>query len=299
MAETLLIAGGVADANLAGLAEAAAAEGVPHRLVAVDPDRPPGITWQLGGALEFDGEPLQPSAMFCRYDVFSTLQRPDPAVGAAMSAWYATFTGYALVTGLRMLNAGIDPVTASKPAMLALAMAHGLPIPATTITNSVEQLDDAANRIAKPVAGGSYAMRLADALDGSPARYGVLAAPAIVQPLLAYPERRVYRVGRRLFAFDILAATLDARLDAAGEVRAIAIDQVPQPVIDGILALTDRVRCDFCAIDFKTDPRTGDLVFLELNNGPMFVGYDRAAGGEMAREMVRVLMDRHSGPAAG
>ena len=140
------------------------------------------------------------------------------------------------------------------------------------------------------MAGGSYAMRLDEAIATSEVRDGVLPAPAIVQPHLDYPERRVFRVGRKLFVFDIRATTLDSRLDPAGEIRQLPVSSLPPAIVDGVIALTGRVRCDFCAIDLKSDAGTGDLLFLELNNGPMFAGYDRAAGGDMAREMLRVLM---------
>ena len=108
-----------------------------------------------------------------------------------------------------------------------------------------------------------------------------------MQPRLVYPERRVYRIGTRYFAFDIGSRTTDSRLDGNSVIT--PVDDVDDATMDGIARLTDRIRCDFCAVDLKTDPQTGGLVFLELNNSPMFVGYDRTCDGAMAGAMARYL----------
>jgi D-alanine-D-alanine ligase-like ATP-grasp enzyme len=46
---------------------------------------------------------------------------------------------------------------------------------------------------------------------------------------------------------------------------------------------------DFGAADFKTDPDTGQLVFLELNTSPMFARFDLVSGGQLCAAMVHEL----------
>jgi hypothetical protein len=46
---------------------------------------------------------------------------------------------------------------------------------------------------------------------------------------------------------------------------------------------------DYGAADFKADPETGALRFLEINNGPMFTAFDRASEGRLTRAMAEHL----------
>ena len=159
----------------------------------------------------------------------------------------------------------------------------------TLVTNDQTQLGGltADGHIAKPVAGGSYVMELSEALDQAIWINGASPAPAMVQPRLTYPERRVYRVGARYFAFDIGSRTTDSRLDRGCVIT--PVEDIPEPTMAGIALLTDRIRCDFCAVDLKSDPQSGGLVFLELNNRPLFVGDDQTCGGGRAEAMARYL----------
>lgn len=109
---------------------------------------------------------------------------------------------------------------------------------------------------------------------------------------MRYPEFRVYRIGESYFACNINSETLDSRVDRQGSIIYLDIDTFPQDVLSKIKDLTTHIGCDFCAIDIKTDPETKELVFLELNNGPMFMGYDKTSGGTMAAEMVRYLIKK-------
>ena len=55
-------------------------------------------------------------------------------------------------------------------------------------------------------------------------------------------------------------------------------------------ALMRDLRMDFGAADFKTDPDTGELVFLELNTSPMFARFNQVSEGRLAADMVRQLL---------
>jgi hypothetical protein len=299
----LLIAGGKLDANLDWLASAAQRLGVACELVLVDADELPVFSWPLGeGAPTVGGRRIEATAAFVRYDVFSTIATRSQGASASAQAWFATFTSWCAIAGLFSFNQRVDFATGSKLAMLAQAARFGIPVPRTVVTNSadaVHGLGDPMSYIAKPVAGGSYVMGLDEALQSTQFERDLSPSPAIVQPRLAYPERRIYRIGNECFAFDIRAATIDSRLDAQGGIAPFPIDQLPRTVVEGLSRLTDELRCDFCAIDMKTDPATGELVFLELNNGPMFMGYDQTCGGAMAEAMVRYLVAGGAAQAAG
>jgi glutathione synthase/RimK-type ligase-like ATP-grasp enzyme len=66
------------------------------------------------------------------------------------------------------------------------------------------------------------------------------------------------------------------------------LPQVPQEV-SRLRNLMSRVGLDFGAADFKTDPETGQLVFLELNTSPMFARFDQVSGGKTCDAIVAEL----------
>jgi D-alanine-D-alanine ligase-like ATP-grasp enzyme len=50
-----------------------------------------------------------------------------------------------------------------------------------------------------------------------------------------------------------------------------------------------RLGLDFGAADFKTDPDTGELIFLELNTSPMFAKFDLVSGGQLTAAIIQEL----------
>lgn len=292
--DRLLIMGGGRDANLPWVAEAAEAMGIATQRVLINPQREPRFEWDLeAGAPVIDGEPFDCRAAFMRYDVFSALYTNAEFAAENATNWYTVFSSLCELGGVRILNGAIKMLSGSKLVMLALARQHGFAIPRTIIGNSRQQLDalgDPSGFIAKPVAGGTYCVELQDALAEADWMDGLGASPAIVQEKLRYPEFRLYRIGRRYFAFNIDSRSLDSRLDRQGGIVPIDISTFPAELIDQLTSLTDAIGCDFCAVDLKTDRDTEKLVFLELNNGPMFMGYDKTINGAMARQIVTHLM---------
>ena len=49
-------------------------------------------------------------------------------------------------------------------------------------------------------------------------------------------------------------------------------------------------RMTFGAADFKTDPDTGELCFLELNTSPMFAHFDQVSDGAVCRALLHHLL---------
>ena len=50
-----------------------------------------------------------------------------------------------------------------------------------------------------------------------------------------------------------------------------------------------RLGMDFGAADFKADPDTGQLLFLELNSSPMFARFDQISGGQLCAAIIQEL----------
>lgn len=286
----LLLAGGHDDLNLAVLAQAAQRANVGLLDLRLPATEGRAFCWNPGeGAARFDGTELRAKAGFIRHDVFGGIQDPRPEVSARALAWHQTVMGWLLSEpGIRIFNRRMSAAATNKPAALVLAKKAGLRIPPTTITNQpggfrAEQLD---SMIAKPVAGGDYCYSLAEALAKTDLRGGLAASPAIVQKRLVAPEVRIYVIGQSAFAFEVRSSSLDYRVNQDAEL--ILLPAVPQE-LPMLRQLMSGLRLDFGAADFKTDPDTGDLVFLELNTSPMFARFDHASQGRLCDAMLREL----------
>lgn len=212
-----------------------------------------------------------------------------PEVSARAYAWYQTVMGWLLSEpGIRIFNRRMSAAATNKPAALVMAKNAGLRIPPTTVTNQPggfhgEQLD---SMIAKPVAGGDYCYSLAEALAKTDLRSGLAASPAIVQKRLVPPEVRIYVIGQSAFAFEVRSNSLDYRVNQDAEL--VLLPDVP-PELSMLRQLMSQLGLDFGAADFKTDPDTGHLVFLELNTSPMFARFDQVSQGRLCEAMLREL----------
>jgi hypothetical protein len=278
----VLIAGGEADPNILSLLRRARERELPVLELLAGPGRTPALTWDVqADTLRVDGRVLRPGAAFMRYDVFHAMADRRPAVGFRAQAWYTALHGWMLShDDVRMVNRGYAGQV-NKPFMLRTADACGLRIPRTLITNeldALEGMDGAAEMIAKPVPGGGFTRLVGDLLRTTERREGRSAAPAIVQQRLVAPEVRIYGIGGRFIPFEVISDQLDYRADSATRVEPRPLASVPPALIAALARLMDRLGMEYGAADFKTDAATGELVFLEINSGPMFVAFDRASG---------------------
>lgn len=289
----LLIAGGLPDPNLHALAEAAAASGRPWVDLRVPAGASPPFHWDLDAALRPEGPSTPPwgdapwpTGAFLRQDVFAAMDDPRPEVSQRALGWFATVQGWLLAhPEVRLFNRDIAAVAFHKPAALGRARAAGLRTPPTWVSNDMSRLRPrmADPVIAKPVAGGGLCQTLADALEDVTAPFSPM--PALVQPQLVAPEIRLFVVGREHLAFEVRSPSLDYRA-----LQDAQLEQVPvPPEVQALRALMADFRMDFGAADFKTEPATGKLVFLELNTSPMFARFDQASGGALCRAMVEHL----------
>jgi len=286
----LLLAGGEDDPNLVALAKAATKAGVELLELRIAPGESPAFCWDpTAGAPRLSGRELKPSAAFIRYDVFAGMKDPRPAVNSRALAWYQTFMGWLLSEPcIRIFNRDASQIATNKPASLVHAREAGLSIPATLVTNEVERFgaDKLDSLVAKPVSGGDYCHPLADALNKAELRGGLAATPAIVQKRLVPPEVRIYVIGQFALAFEVRSSSLDYRVNQDAEL--ILLPEVPKELCM-LRKLMSRLEMDFGAADFKTDPDTGELLFLELNSSPMFAGFDQVSGGQLCAAIIHEL----------
>ena len=313
---SLLLAGGHYDPNLTVLADAAQAANVELLDMRLPASESPAFCWNLEeGAPRFQSQQInanhklaKATGAFIRHDVFGGMADPRPEVSARASGWYQTLMGWFLAEpGIRIFNRHISPAAMNKPAALVLAREAGLRIPQTSITNEVgkfaaNHLDRLAKHIhpedihlkqnqleemiVKPVLGGDYCYSLADALAKTDLRGGLAATPAIVQKRLIAPEVRIYVIGSSAFAYEVRSVSLDYRVNQDAEL--ILLPEVPHE-LSLLRKLMSRLGMDFGAADFKTDPDTGQLVFLELNTSPMFARFDHISGGQISAAIIHEL----------
>lgn len=304
--EPLLVVGGEDDPNIRHLLATLEREGLCHRALLIGPERAPALRWDLDGdELILDGEPLRAAGAFLRHDVFGPMRQRDDAgrrrAAERALSWHLCLVGWLEVhEQVRLLNRRHLGRANNKPAQLAVARRLGLKIPATRIANQLAALDDflaGADKIAKPVAGGSLTRDYAElraniqhrpGFDGEP----VAASPAIVQQRLVAPELRIYRVGDDLHAFVVDSPSLDYRERQDARLRPVELDTLDSALLAKLVALADGLGLDYAAADFKTDPQSGELCFLEINSAPMFAAFDRAAEGRLCASIIAWLRRR-------
>lgn len=288
-APRLLIAGGEADPNLRTLLERAMERGVRAYCALAGAHDDLRVEWDLdAGRLVIDGEEIAPTAAFLRHDVFTSRVRPHPAAGKRALAWTATLSGWLRAhPEVRVINRRLERDN-NKPHVLGVARGVGLEVPYTRVTNDRRALERLARDgawIAKPVAGGDYCRELETVLAG----VADPLPPLLVQPRLEQPEVRVYGVGARRIAFGMRSDALDYRARNDTVVEPLALHEVQPGIVDGFGRLMAELRMDYAAADFKTDPSTGRLLFLEINSSPMFAAFDRVSGGAVGGAIVDLL----------
>ncbi|NER30814.1 MAG: hypothetical protein F6J89_25150 [Symploca sp. SIO1C4] len=287
----LLVAGGGLDPNLTRLIEIAQRRQIAVCELRHGQEESPHFSWHLTqGQPRVGTQVLSATGAFIRYDVFGNLNTPKSGASQRASGWYQALYGWLLSQNqIRLFNRHHLPAVGNKPAMLILAQNLGLPIPDTWITNEAEELGKypAGSAIAKPVAGGDFCYSLEELHSSIQFRNGCAAMPAIVQNRLVAPEIRIYVVGNYAFAFEIRSQHLDYRVKQDAEV--IPLKTVPEEV-QLLRKLMVALKMDFGAADFKTDPQTKKLVFLELNSSPMFVKFDQIVNGALCEAMIQTLV---------
>jgi hypothetical protein len=104
-------------------------------------------------------------------------------------------------------------------------------------------------------------------------------------------------IRNRHFAFNVISPELDYRSTQNCRVEST---EVPAQLAKRFGTLLEWLGLDFAAADFKTCPETGELLFLEVNTGPMVVTFDQGTNGELCHTMVKTLLtvSRHAAISA-
>ncbi len=177
----------------------------------------------------------------------------------------------------------------TKPAQLATLARHGIPVPATVVTN-----DPAAARaflrehprvISKPVQGGAHARRLTLS-ELTPQRLQNLSiAPIALQEEIAGASIRVFIAGEALHACEFETAVLDYRDDPDAKLKAIDLPADVAAFCRQAAALLGLV---WTGIDLR---RTSDgrYVLLEANPSPMFLGFEDRTGLPLTTSLIHLL----------
>jgi len=282
-----LITGGDSDPQLICLIKRAALHGVNMHALLTGQSGTPRINWDIKANTLNEGQhTLKPIAAFIRQDVFTYLQSKDENDRAIAQEWFVTLAGWLMSNpDIKVFNRDYlryGPV--NKPHTLHLAVKLGFDIADSYITNDgmyMDQLVQQSNWITKPVTGGAHCEPLT-----TNGMVTGLAYPQIIQYRLEQPELRIFRVGKNWFGFNIISDALDYRSSPATTVQAAT---VPKELLSKMTQLTDQLGLDFAAADFKTDPKTKKLQFLEINTNPMFVGFDQYVDGALCDAILENL----------
>lgn len=275
----LLVAGGQLDPNIGALLRRILARKVNFADLLVGPKLLPRLRFDLDtDGLWIDGKAISPRGCFIRHDVFSQQAKP-PVIPAEALGWYYAIKGWALSrAGVRLFNRS-SAGDGSKISNLIQARAVGLEIPQTIISNEIEEslLCDT-HWISKPVGGGEYTV---DLVPGGYEK--VLRSPHFFQQKMHRPELRIYRIGNALFPFSIESPDIDYRMSKN---VSIDVSVCEEGLASRFVLLCDRLGLEFAAADFMRHPKTGAMVFLEINSQPMFVAFDRLMEGKMSDAII-------------
>jgi hypothetical protein len=291
----LLIAGGAEDPTIEMLVAAARNAELPYTPALTSSTASPTIAWDLeADELSIAGKLIRPTAAFLLPDVFSQLVSPTAATAERTMAWSTTLAGWALAhPEVRVINRKALTTTANKLDVLVRARRCGLQVPETLVTNDpalIVALRD--SRIAKPLHGGP--LPLATKPRDLVGPDGALGAPTILQEKLTSPETRVYLVGSNITAFRLRSSVLYARASAPVNIEHWeSFEEDAAHVAMACRKLARELEFDLAAVDFKTDPATGELAFLDITSRPILSRFDFECGGQIARQLLDWLFGRN------
>jgi glutathione synthase/RimK-type ligase-like ATP-grasp enzyme len=275
----ILVAGGARDPNLVAVIKTLQEKGIVVVPLLIDAGENPALHWNLNTAdIVLNHTPLACSGVFLRRDVFHE-NDTDAAYRAA--AWFAAIQGWLLACPqVRILNRAYLGKHTNKLQVLQLARQAGLLIPDTLISNdinNIELLNKANELVAKPVTGGGYCQSIDALLSETELQDGISATPAIVQHNITGPDVRIYAVDDQFLGFQIHADKIDYRESRNRHIE--TFDPLPERITEAMRHLMTKMGLDWCAADFKLDPKSGQFFFLEINSNPMFSAFDKVAHG--------------------
>ena len=277
-----LIFGGSHDFNIKALVKQLANKKVEHFPILLAEDKIPGIVWDLmSNKLLIDNQSISPSAVFLRNDVFNSVKFNS----STSYTWFKTLKEWAF-TQEHVSVFNQQYIGMNKSYNLMLAKKIGFNIPYTIITNQTQlfnRLEHPKEHIIKPVIGGQYTISLEKFMTAEKNKKEKHSPLMYLQNRLLQPEMRIFGIGTRFFAFHVISDQLDYRVDTNTKVVEI---EVTKDLSNKLSLLMQKLKLDFAAADFKTCPKTGKLLFLEINSGPMFGKFDAVSKGKICSAII-------------
>lgn len=273
-----------------------------------------GVSWteEERASLFLDGSPRMLLGRHClESDDVVWLRQPDPPMplptrtpqngsererGAAYPAFFEALAYMLELLPVRCVNSySASCRVRNKGLQLQLALASGLRVPATCMSNSpaavrgfFDQNPD--NAICKSFASHIWQQQGAEEISVTetfslnreqlPSEDEIFTyAPAIYQQKVAKQfDVRMVLMGRRIYSFALHtpANSLDWRHEAVrGKLRAESI-VTPAHVADSTLRFAEKAGVCFGSLDFAVD-RQGEWWFLEINEQGQFLWLDQVA----------------------
>ncbi len=276
-----LVFGGKKDYNIRAFIKSLELHNIKFLPILLEEGEIPNIVWDMERSmLIVNNKIVSCSAIFLRNDVFNSVTS-----SATSYTWFKTIRSWALADkNISLFNK--QYIGMNKSYNLALAKEVGLATPHTIITNQISLLRKITHPkqyIIKPIIGGKYTLTLADYLANEN-NYKENHTPLMyLQNRLIQPEMRIYGIGKQFFAFNIISNQLDYRVDSKTKIIETV---VPVHLSAKLLGLMEGLKLDFGAADFKTCPKTGEYLFLEINSGPMFSKFDSISKGKLSKAMI-------------
>jgi len=276
-----LVFGGKKDYNIRAFIKSLELHNIKFLPILLEEGEIPNIVWDMERSmLIVNNKIVSCSAIFLRNDVFNSVTS-----SATSYTWFKTIRSWALADkNISLFNK--QYIGMNKSYNLALAKEVGLATPHTIITNQISLLRKITHPkqyIIKPIIGGKYTLTLADYLANEN-NYKENHTPLMyLQNRLIQPEMRIYGIGKQFFAFNIISNQLDYRVDSKTKIIETV---VPVHLSAKLLGLMEALKLDFGAADFKTCPKTGEYLFLEINSGPMFSKFDSISKGKLSKAMI-------------
>jgi hypothetical protein len=216
----------------------------------------------------------------------------------AESEWQHAIDGFFTALAGRVVSPPLRQRAAIKPLQLAAARAAGLRVPATLVTNDVDEaltfVDGHADVVHKAMSAPPHRFldtRVWGALERSRAEDLPL-CPVVLQERIDGPsDVRVTIAGRR-----VLAARFDRSPHAQGPDSRLDTDAtcvpctLPDSVTAALLAVLDRLGLLFGTVDLKVTD-AGEHVFLEVNPQGQFLYVEILTGLPISATVADLLED--------
>ena len=237
---------------------------------------------------------------FIRFNAFSTGSEYKKN-----HRWHTIITGWlALNPHVKIFNREWIGRFNSKVSQLMIAKQLGFRIPETVLTNNYTYIKtlDKDKYIVKPIDNG-YCETLESAVENINKsdkniqlkivnNTSILPNPAFIQERLSYPEYRAFFVSDQHLWYKLISDNIDNRTDDDLHIEYIDPDKLTDNqhnLNELINKLSNKQSLTYGAVDFKTDPINGELVFLEINDNPMFSGFDVRSCGVIVNYMLDFL----------